>query len=157
LHQYFLLPESLTNKTYADDFNVLTEIIEDKSYTHIPHTNLLELSKIIQAIVSNILWRVMGTGDAIKIGNWFYYNLTRRDYNYLLHCYTFTQLPISTLLIFSFCSERLLFTWKLPTANYNCLSRQSQSQSHIATDGQSVSKSWCRAPSGAHDQIFIAV
>jgi hypothetical protein len=32
---------------------------------------------------------------------------------------------------------------------------QSQSQSHIATDGQSVSKSWCQAPSGAHDQIFI--
>jgi hypothetical protein len=30
-----------------------------------------------------------------------------------------------------------------------------QSQSHIATDGQSVSQSWCRAPSGAHDQIFI--
>jgi hypothetical protein len=33
----------------------------------------------------------------------------------------------------------------------------SQSQSHIATDGQSISKSWCRAPSGAHDQIFITV
>jgi hypothetical protein len=32
-----------------------------------------------------------------------------------------------------------------------------QSQSHIATDGQSVSKSWCQAPSGAHDQIFITV
>jgi hypothetical protein len=32
---------------------------------------------------------------------------------------------------------------------------QSQSQSHIAIDGQSISKSWCRAPSGAHDQIFI--
>jgi hypothetical protein len=31
----------------------------------------------------------------------------------------------------------------------------SQSQSHIETDGQSVSKSWCRAPSGAHDQILI--
>jgi hypothetical protein len=30
-----------------------------------------------------------------------------------------------------------------------------QSQSHIATDGQSISKSWCRAPYGAHDQIFI--
>jgi hypothetical protein len=28
------------------------------------------------------------------------------------------------------------------------------SQSHIATDSQSVSKSWCRAPSGTHDQIF---
>jgi hypothetical protein len=34
---------------------------------------------------------------------------------------------------------------------------QSQSQNHIVTDGQSVSKSWCRAPSGAHDQIFITV
>jgi hypothetical protein len=32
-----------------------------------------------------------------------------------------------------------------------------QSQSHIATDGQSVSKSWCRAPSEAHDQIFITL
>jgi hypothetical protein len=30
-----------------------------------------------------------------------------------------------------------------------------QSQSHVTTDGQSVSPSWCRAPSGAHDQIFI--
>jgi hypothetical protein len=38
-----------------------------------------------------------GTGDAVQIGNWFYYNLTRRDYNHLLHCYTFTQLTISTL------------------------------------------------------------
>jgi hypothetical protein len=30
-------------------------------------------------------------------------------------------------------------------------------QSHIATDGQSISKSWSRAPSGAHDQIFITL
>jgi hypothetical protein len=34
---------------------------------------------------------------------------------------------------------------------------QSQSQSHIATDGQSINKSWFRAPSGAHDQIFITL
>jgi hypothetical protein len=27
----------------------------------------------------------------------------------------------------------------------------------MATDGQSVSNSWCRAPSGAHDWIFITV
>jgi hypothetical protein len=33
----------------------------------------------------------------------------------------------------------------------------SRSRSHIATDGQSVSKSWCRAPSGDHDQIYITV
>jgi hypothetical protein len=32
---------------------------------------------------------------------------------------------------------------------------QSQSQSHVTTDGQSVGLSWCRAPFGAHDQIFI--
>jgi hypothetical protein len=31
------------------------------------------------------------------------------------------------------------------------------SQSHIATDGQSISKSWCRVPSGSHDQIFITL
>jgi hypothetical protein len=37
------------------------------------------------------------------------------------------------------------------------ISSHSHSQSHIATDGQFVSKSWCRAPSGAHDQIFITV
>jgi hypothetical protein len=33
----------------------------------------------------------------------------------------------------------------------------SHSHSHIATDGQSISKSWCRAPSGDHDQIFITL
>jgi hypothetical protein len=31
-----------------------------------------------------------------------------------------------------------------------------RSQSHIATDCQPISKSWCRAPSAAHDQIFIS-
>jgi hypothetical protein len=34
---------------------------------------------------------------------------------------------------------------------------QSQSQSYIATDGPSISKSWCRAPSGAQDLIFITL
>jgi hypothetical protein len=33
----------------------------------------------------------------------------------------------------------------------------SQNQRHIANDCQSVSQSWCQAPFGAHDQIFIAV
>jgi hypothetical protein len=37
------------------------------------------------------------TEDVVRIVNSFYYNLTRRDYNHLLHCYTFTQLTISTL------------------------------------------------------------
>jgi hypothetical protein len=30
-----------------------------------------------------------------------------------------------------------------------------QSQSHIATDSQSVSLSWCRSPSGANDQKLV--
>jgi hypothetical protein len=36
-------------------------------------------------------------------------------------------------------------------------SNSSQRQSYFATDGQSISKSWCRAPFGAHDQIFITL
>jgi hypothetical protein len=32
-----------------------------------------------------------------------------------------------------------------------------QSQSSVATDGQSVSPSWCRALSGAHDQMLRTV
>jgi hypothetical protein len=47
----------------------------------------------------------------------------------------------------------LLFTGWLSTDNWTVSS--SQSQSHIATDSQSIIKSWCRAPSGAHDQIFL--
>jgi hypothetical protein len=35
--------------------------------------------------------------------------------------------------------------------------RVRESQSHVTTDGQPVSQSWCRAPSGAHDQMFVAV
>jgi hypothetical protein len=38
----------------------------------------------------------------------------------------------------------LRLIWKTTVLRLN----RSQSQSHIATDGQSISKSWCRAPSG---------
>jgi hypothetical protein len=44
--------------------------------------------------------------------------------------------------------------WKWNLTPDYCLSL---SLSHIATDGQSVSLSWYRAPSGAHDQIFVTV
>jgi hypothetical protein len=33
----------------------------------------------------------------------------------------------------------------------------SPSPCHISTDGQSVSLSWCRAPAGAHDHLFVTV
>jgi hypothetical protein len=52
---------------------------------------------------------------------------------------------------------QLFFTYELPVSvSYREL-LCSRSRSHIATDGQSVSKSWCRAPSGAYDQINISV
>jgi hypothetical protein len=57
-------------------------------------------------------------------------------------------------------TERIeLQLWEPPTMQNRQLPqcRVSQSQSHIETDGQSVSLSWCRAPSGAHDQILVTV
>jgi hypothetical protein len=45
-------------------------------------------------------------------------------------------------------------SWQAVISRLNWLKSKS-SQGHIATDGQSVGKSWCRAPSGAYDQIFI--
>jgi hypothetical protein len=37
------------------------------------------------------------TEDAVQIGDWFYYSLTSRHYNYVLHCYLFTQLQANLL------------------------------------------------------------
>jgi hypothetical protein len=51
-------------------------------------------------------------------------------------------------------TNQLLHFTPLHFIKLNCTQ---PSQSHIATDGQSVSKSLCRGPSGAHDQIFITV
>jgi hypothetical protein len=42
-----------------------------------------------------------------------------------------------------------------PGTGWPSYTHPSQNQSHIATDGQSISKSWCRAPSATHGQIFI--
>jgi hypothetical protein len=51
----------------------------------------------------------------------------------------------------------ILYDLCLLPASWLIKSKSSQSQSYIATDGRSISKSWCRAPSGAHDQIFITL
>jgi hypothetical protein len=34
---------------------------------------------------------------------------------------------------------------------------QSRSQNYVTTDDQSASLSWCQAPSGAQNQIFVTV
>jgi hypothetical protein len=41
------------------------------------------------------------------------------------------------------------------TASFQILYSSVQSQSHIATDGQSASMSWCRAQSGTFNQRFF--
>jgi hypothetical protein len=46
----------------------------------------------------------------------FIYNFTGRNYNHILHCYTFTQHTILHANI-PFYSELLVFTWKLLTTN----------------------------------------
>jgi hypothetical protein len=64
-------------------------------------------------------------------------------------------------MLLSLASEVFLGSESLGTRDHILLSQNSlvkvKSQNHIATDGQSISKSWCRAPFGAHDQIFITV
>jgi hypothetical protein len=47
--------------------------------------------------------------------------------------------------------------WSIQLPRFWSAYVSSQSQSHIAADGRLVSKSWCRAPSGAHGQIFITI
>jgi hypothetical protein len=74
--------------------------------------------------------------------------LQSHTYNHLVLCVTFTQLTI----LHADIPPRTSRVGLLPRS-----ASVSQSQSHVATDDQSVSKSWYRAPFGAHDQIFISV
>jgi hypothetical protein len=43
---------------------------------------------------------------------------------------------------------------RIPTRSVRDYYTFTQSQSHISTDGQSASLSWCRAPFGTHDQML---
>jgi hypothetical protein len=55
------------------------------------------------------------------------------------------------------CECRLMTHLRISKDEWGTKTEWSQNQSHIATDGQSISKSWCRAPSGDLDQIFISL
>jgi hypothetical protein len=71
------------------------------------------------------------------------------------------QYLLSQIRVFPF--RRLLrlagLRWRYwnPPPRRVVLTHWSESKSHIVTDGQSISKSWCRAPSGAHDQIQVFI
>jgi hypothetical protein len=86
-------------------------------------------------------------GSGLRIGHFFSF-----------HC-TLVNTPRLNIKLLN--SEFSYEWWMTTHLRMNSLTTQlneskpSQSQSHIATGDQSVSKSWCRAPSGAHDQIFI--
>jgi hypothetical protein len=70
------------------------------------------------------------------------------------HFFSFRCSPVSTPQLNM---ELLMTELQLTCDSLELNWTQSQSQSYIATDGRSINKPWCRAPSGAHDQIFITV
>jgi hypothetical protein len=72
---------------------------------------------------------------------------------FFLHLLRVSAAPIiGGMLVSSFRQLAVAACW-LPIPSQS----ESQNQSHIATDGQSISKSWHHAPSGTHDQIFITL
>jgi hypothetical protein len=81
--------------------------------------------------------------------------LKHRNYNSLTKSHTPSITHEWSLLITLWVFTGLLWTSRgclLPRTELNW---ESLSLSHIATDGQSVSLSWYRAPSGVHDQILV--
>jgi hypothetical protein len=81
--------------------------------------------------------------------------------HFIIDCYMYTCPLLVTLhswiLTTSFQDDFVSLTHGNSAMAPNCPELNSQSQSHIAISGQSISKSWYRAPSGSHDQIFITL
>jgi hypothetical protein len=105
----------------------------------------------------------------LGVDHWIYctlYNHTGRDYRKysaiaILHTF---QITVTRALGLSVFTSRILST-DLSQSHCNFKSHMKSSflnlipilKSKSKTKGQSVSKSWCRTPFGAHDQIFIIV
>jgi hypothetical protein len=99
--------------------------------------------------------------------DWWLVLLQSHTYNNLLRCVTFTQLTILHATIPILTSSHTLQNltanfWMSPHSLRNFVNSTVKVKVKVKvtlrlTIGQSVSKSWCRAPSGAHDQIFITV
>jgi hypothetical protein len=125
-----------------------------------------------------VLLRFRGvTLDGVLIGYWIYWHhselqvitappLISSLYSLLQHplslfpaCYVLTSRSLSTASSSGDCSaSRSQVLLSQPPLQNSCKfpqSRSAKSKSHC--DWRSVSKSWCRAPSGAHGQIFITL
>jgi hypothetical protein len=119
--------------------------------------NGIQEFKYLGAVIDekNNIVTCLGTGDAVQIVNGSYYNLTRRDYNYLLHCYLFTQLHANLSILFAVVfaysvslslkhlnSLQLFFTYELPmTVSYRellCSANGFQDNSSARTPRKTV-------------------
>jgi hypothetical protein len=117
-------------------YNLLTTFHKSLSWTG--HSRLLTCSGLEWLII-------MGSG----FNDWIYWHFFTITINY--------NSSHIELLLNSLMDELWLLSNECSLKNLWLTAwNRSRSQSHIATDGQSVSKSWC-PPSDAHDQIFIAV
>jgi hypothetical protein len=125
-------------------------------YTHNSGLQAITVLSLIYTLYSSPLPTHHGSQSSLVV-SW------QRIYNSL-------SLQITHVVFFSQLNSFLAIILQLPTqfnssapkliywqAGVSKLDSTITSQSHIATDGQSVNKSCYRAPSGAHDQIFITV
>jgi hypothetical protein len=122
------------------------------------------------------------TINGVWIGDWIYCTLTERNYKQLrqseLHTLeiTVTTAHIVLSVFTSHCFVAASNGGRSPSCGFpNCsrpqlsayhfsqlqlstnLTTTQKSQSYVTTDGQSASMSWCQAPSGTQDNIFITV
>jgi hypothetical protein len=131
------------------------------NYSYSIHT--LQLTTVLQTILTEYHDRVFtrqGSGPRanpltiselralLLTHNW---QLTQVPNSHGITCHRWTWQASKQAVAYCWHSPAWLFLVSGPIGTHD------QSQSHITTDDQSVSASWFRVPSGAHDQMLITV